>query len=128
MNEPLTPPDPKPNSDQVICENCENIIDIGMVRLTNEGDYGCTECIIKCAYCGDFYFGQDMYSCPYYGKICNDCVKDNEYKEDVKNKVLQESLRCYFDSTSNARIEQNIIDVAWQKGYFDLAYELQNDK
>ena len=99
-----------------------------MVRLTEDGDHGCTECIDRCAYCGDFYFGQDMYSCPYFGKICNDCVKTNEYKGDVKDKVIQEALHCYFHSTSNARIEDNIIEVVRQEGYFGLALELQNDK
>ena len=120
--------DPKPNSDQEYCPNCEMIVDKLDIQETYEGDAGCSECISQCDICLTSHFAQDMYLCTWFGRICNDCVKDEEYKKDVKDKVIQESLRCYFDETGNKRVEQKIIEVAFQLGYFYLADEMKNDK
>ena len=120
--------DKKPNSDEAFCENCECLVDKFDIQETYEGDAGCSECISRCDICLKFHFTQDLYSCPYFGRICNDCVSDKEYKKDVRDKVIQEALRCYFDETPFKQIEDLIIKVAWQEGYFEFADELKNDK
>ena len=120
--------DKQPNSDEAFCENCECLVDEKMITETIDGDAGCTECISRCDICFKFHFTQDMYSCPYFGRVCNDCVSDKDYKKDVRDKVIQESLRCYFDETPFKQIEGLIIEVAWQEGYYKFADELKNDK
>ena len=120
--------DHKLTDDEAICLNCGTVVDKLDIQETYEGDAGCSECISQCDICLTSHFAQDMYLCPYYGRICNDCVKDDEYKKDVKDKVLQESLRCYFDETENKRVEQKIIEVAFQLGYFEFADELKSDQ
>jgi len=120
--------DKLPNSDQKVCDNCGCIVDeLDILKTTND-DPGCINCIDRCDVCGKFHFTQDMYLCPFFGRICNDCVKDNDYKKDVNDKVLKESLRCYFDATKDKRVEILIINLAWKKGYYELATELTNDK
>lgn len=127
MTDPLTPQDPKPNSDQVLCENCEFIIDKFNIIKNDEGDQGCTECISNCAWCGKAHFNQDMYHCPYYGLTCNECLNTDDYKKAVRNSVLKEALRFYFDDTECKRTENKIIEVTQKMGYFDLANEMCGD-
>jgi len=127
MTDPLTPPDPKPDSDQAICENCETIVDNICIIETQDDDSGCTECISRCAWCGKFYFAQDMFDCPFYGFTCNSCMNENDYQKAVQNKVIQNALRCYFDETECKRIENRIIVAAQKMGYYDLANEMCKD-
>ena len=99
--------DPVPNSDQTYCDNCETIVDEKMITETITGESGCSECIARCDICFKLHFTQDTYLCPYFGRICNDCVKDNDYKKDVRDKVLKEALRC-FNGVSASKILINV--------------------
>ena len=130
MTDLLTPPDPKPNSDQVHCENClmcGMIVDELQVTETINGEGGCTECISRCRWCGNNYFNYDMFGDPYFGYTCEACQSGEEYRKALDQEIEKESLRCYFDSTTNKQIEQLIIEPTIRKGYFELAHELKGD-
>ena len=119
--------DPTPNSDQTYCENCEMIVDKLDIRETVEGDKGCSECISQCTWCSDCYFSQDMSSDPYSGLFCNDCIKDDDYKKALRDKVISEALRCYFDTLDHERINRLTIKVARFEGFEKLAHEMKSD-
>jgi len=118
---------PKPNSDEAICSNCEIVIGKDHITETVDGDSGCTECISYCQRCGKDHFIQDMYSSPWFGKICNDCISTDDYKKAVRNKILKSALRCYFDKIDHGRIENTIIEVAEIMGFTELAIEMRSD-
>jgi len=119
--------DPTPNSDQKICENCESIVDEFDIQETVEGDKGCSECISHCQWCGRNYFSQDMSSDPFFGLICNTCVKTGNYKKGIRNKVISEALRCYFDTLDHPEINQLTIEVTRLEGFEKVAHEMIND-
>ena len=119
--------DKEPNSDEVFCENCENIVDQNDIRETVEGDKGCTECITNCQWCERDYFSQDMSSDPFFGLICNRCVKSDDYKKGVRDKVISEALRCYFDTLDHPGINQLTIEVTRLEGFEKVAHEMIND-
>jgi len=119
--------DKEPTSDQTYCDNCDSISDKIDITETSEGDPGCPQCISKCAWCGVNHYIQDMYLCAYYGLICNDCIKADDYKKGVRDKVLKESLRYYFDNIDHKTIENTIIEVAKTMGFDELAREMKND-
>ncbi len=89
MTDPLTPPDPKPNSDQTVCENCEIIIDKLNIIETIDGDSGCTECISNCKWCGNSYFNDEMFDCPFFGRTCQSCLNGEEYQKALREEVLK---------------------------------------
>ena len=120
--------DPKPNSDQTFCENCECIVDEKMITETIAGEPGCSECIFKCGWCGHYYFGADMYSNPYLGYCCDACLHAEDYMEASKNEVLKDALRHLFDSTESKAVERLIISTAINLEYFEFATELSSDK
>jgi len=119
--------DKTPNSDEAICENCGMIIDKKRLGITADFDNGCSECMSPCKWCGKYHFNQDMYSSPWFGKICNECVSDYGYKKVVRNKVIKEALRCYFDTLDHKAINQLTIEVARFEGFTELAQEMRND-
>ena len=119
--------DKQPNSDEVFCENCENIVDEKDIRETVEGGKGCINCISDCRWCGRAYFSQDMSSDPFFGLICNTCVKTDDYKKGVRNEVIKEALRCYFDTLDHRQINQLTIEVARFEGFDKLAHEMKSD-
>lgn len=123
----LTPDDPKPNSDQIVCQNCDTIVDEKMITETIDGEPGCTECISKCGWCGHYYFSQDMYDNPYLGYTCGACLHCEDYMKAAKDEVLKDALRGLFD-ISGKGYEDLIITIAFQLGYYELADELRNDK
>ena len=127
MTDSLTSQDPKPNSDQAICDNCEMIIDKLNIIETNEGDNGCTECISNCQWCGKSHFSQSMFLCPYYNLVCDECMNADDYKKAVNDSVFKNALRCYFDETKCKRTEDKIIGVTQKMGYFDLSNEMCSD-
>ena len=86
--------DPKPNSDQTYCSNCECIIDKLSIIETINGKSGCTECISNCALCGDSYFWSDMKHNPYFGWACQSCVNGEESQKATEQEVIKEALRC----------------------------------
>ena len=118
---------PKPNSDEAICENCGMIIDEKRLGITADFENGCSECMSYCQRCGKYYFTDDMYSSPWFGKICNDCISTDDYKKAVRNKILKSALRCYFDKIDHGRIENTIIEVAEIMGFTELAIEMRSD-
>ena len=117
----------EPNSDEAICSNCEIVIGKDHITETVDGDSGCTECISYCRWCGKDHFIQDMYSSPWFGKICNDCISDYGYKKVVRNKLIKEALRCYFDTLDHKAINQLTIEVTKFEGFTELANEMKND-
>jgi hypothetical protein len=119
--------DPTPNSDQQFCENCECIVDEKDIRETVEGGKGCINCISDCRWCGRAYFSQDMSSDPFFGLICNTCVKSDDYKKGVRNEVISEALRMYFDKLDHKAINQLTIEVTRFEGFTELANEMKND-
>ena len=119
--------DPKPNSDQTYCSNCECIIDKLNIIETINGKSGCTECISNCAWCGDSYFWSDMKHNPYFGWTCQSCVNGEESQKATEQEVIKEALRCYFDKTEHKGIEQIIIQTAKKMGFLELAQEMKND-
>lgn len=123
----LIPGDPKPNSDQVYCENCEMIIDKLDIVETIDGKSGCTECISQCGWCGHHYFSADMYSNPYLGYVCKACENAEDYLSASRDEVLKDALRCLFDATTNKRIENEVIRIGGNEGYNDLANEMKSD-
>lgn len=127
MTEPLTPPDPKPNSDQTVCENCECMVDELSITETINGDTGCTECISNCRWCGNPHFNDDMFDCPYFGKTCQPCLNGEEYQKALRQEILKNALRCYFDQTPSRQIERLIIDAVRSEGFTELAHEMKND-
>jgi len=120
--------DPKPNSDQEICDNCEIIVDEKLITETIDGESGCTECISRCVWCGNYYFSDNVFSSPYFGPACKSCLNGEEYRKATKQEVIKEALRCYFDQTNNRQVEGLIIDVAKEEGFLELAHKLKNDK
>lgn len=119
--------DPKPNSDQKTCENCDRIVDKLMITETIAGELGCSECIFKCGWCGHYYFGADMYQNPYLGYCCDACLHCEDYMKASKDEVLKDALRCLFDSTTSKQIERLIISTAIHLEYFELSNDLAND-
>ena len=120
--------DPKPNSDQAICKNCETIVEKSSIVETIDGKYGCFECIAFCQWCGDFYHREDLYDNPFLGYVCEACENAEDYLKASKDEVLKAALRCYFDSSINKRIENEIIKITQSVGYNNLAQELKQDK
>ena len=128
MTDPLIPPDPKPNSDHAVCENCEIVVDKLDIMETIDGKYGCNECINRCQWCGDFHLREDMYDNPYLGFVCWFCEPGEEYQKASETEILKDALRCLFDQTSNRRIENLVIELAEKKKYYELALEMKSDK
>ena len=117
----------EPNSDEEFCSNCECLVDKLDIRETVEGDKGCVNCISDCKWCGRAYFSQDMSSDPFFRLICNTCVKTDDYKKGVRDKVISEALRCYFDTLDHEQINQLTIEVARFEGFTELAREMKSD-
>ena len=136
MTDPLTPQDPKPNSDQAVCENCECIVDKfdlfrinqGHIKETIKGESGCINCISRCEWCGNDYLNEDMYDNPYLGYVCWTCEPGEEYQKASEDEITKDALRCLFDQTNNRRIEDLVIELAEKKGYNELAKEMKSDK
>ena len=121
--------DPKPNSDQEYCENCETIVDAKMVIYeTIDGEPGCTECIARCGWCGHYYFREDMYDNPYLSFVCWKCEPCEDYQNASEAEITKDALQCLFDQTPSRQIENMVISLAQQKGYFEFANDLTNDK
>jgi len=123
--------DPKPNSDQSICDNCECIVDNGNVKLTyKDGEFvkGCIECVERCEWCGNDYFRDEMFDDPYLGFCCNACLNAEDYMKASEAEITKDALRCLFDTNISKEIEDLIIKLAWKKGYYEFADELKNDK
>ena len=120
--------DPKPNSDQVICDNCEMIVNKLNITETIDGKPGCTECIARCGWCGHYYFREDMYDNPYLGYCCDACLHCEDYMKASKDEVLKDALRCLFDTTESKAVERLIITTAIHLEYFEFSNELANDK
>ena len=123
----LTPDDPKPNSDQKYCNNCENLVDELDIIETINGELGCTECISRCGWCGYYYFRENMFNNPDLGYCCKACLNCDDYLKASKDAILEQSLQCLFDN-SDKRYEPLIIRVAIQLGFNKLANNLINDK
>jgi len=119
--------DKEPNSDEAICSNCEQIIDKLDIRETIDGDQGCTECVSSCLWCGNHYLNEDLYSNPFLGYVCPACENAEDYLKASKDEVVKHALRAYFDSDINRRIENEIIRVARNEGYYELSDEMKND-
>lgn len=128
MIEKLTPDDPKPNSDQKVCENCECIVDEKMITETIKGEPGCTECISRCGWCGNYYFRDEMYDNPYLGYCCDACLHSDDYMTASRDEVVKDALRCLFDATTSKEIERLVITTAIHMEYFEFATELTQDK
>ncbi len=120
--------DPVPNSDQTYCQNCETIVDEKMITETIEGKPGCTECITRCGWCGNYYLREDMYDNPYLGFCCDACLHAEDYMKASKDEVLKHALRSLFDSTTSKQVERLIISTAIHLEYDELSNELANDK
>ncbi len=120
--------DHKLTNDETICSYCERVINKLHVIKTWDDNQGCTECIEYCSYCGRPYFSQSMFLCPYFDLICDECLKTDDYRHSVRNRVLKEALRTYFDKIDHGRIEDAIIQVAELMGFTDLANEMKSDK
>ena len=127
MNEPLTPPDPKPGSNEFCCENCQTILPTEYRRQTIDGGNGCSECVVHCNWCGNDYFREDMFDNPYLGYVCDACKNCEDYIRASEDEIIKHSLRCLFDATANPRIEYLIIELAIKRGYNNLGHELKND-
>lgn len=128
MTDPLTPEDPKPNSDQAFCDNCENIVDKLDITETIAGESGCVNCIDRCLWCGNYYFRADMYDNPYLGFCCDACLHCDDYMKASKDEVLKDALQCLFDTTKSKQVERLIISTAIHLEYFEFATELTQDK
>ncbi len=120
--------DPVPNSDQTYCQNCETIVDEKMITQTIEGKPGCTECIDRCGWCGNYYLRENMYDNPYLGYCCDACLHCEDYMNASEAEITKDSLRCLFDRTTNKEIEKLIIKLAAKKGFNELANEMKSDK
>ena len=120
--------DPKPNSDQVYCDNCEMIVDELDITETINSEPGCTECISKCGWCGHYYFRADMFDNPYLGYVCDACLNAEDYVKASDDEITKDALRRLFDSLISKETEGMIIKLAWKKGYFEFADDLKNDK
>ncbi len=120
--------DPKPNSDQVFCDNCECLVDEKMITQTIEGKPGCTECIARCGWCGNYYLREDMYDNPDLGFCCNHCLHCEDYMKASKDEVLKQSLKCLFDSVTSKGHEDLIIRIAIQMRYNEVANDLKNSQ
>ena len=118
---------PKPNSDQVYCPNCDMIVDEKSITETCKSKKGCTECISRCAWCGKACFNDGMYSDPYFGYACKPCLNGEEYRKALREEVLKNALRCLFDQTPSRQIERIIVDIARGEGFTDLSHEMKND-
>ena len=124
----LTPDDPKPNSDQGYCQNCEMIVDELDIIKTVDGESGCVNCIDRCGWCGNYYFREELYDNPYLGFCCDACLNAEDYNKASDAEIEKHSLRCLFDSTCSKEIENQIIKLAWKKGYYEFVDEMRNDK
>ena len=120
--------DKKPNSDEAFCENCECLVDEKMITETIDGEPGCTECISKCGWCGNYYFRADMFADSYLGYCCDACLNAEDYMKASEAEILKDALRHLFDSTKDKRVEKLIIKLARKKEYYKFADELNNDK
>ncbi len=120
--------DPKPNSDQEFCENCEHLADKLDITETISGEPGCINCIDRCGWCGNYYLREDMYDNPYLGYVCDACLHAEDYMSASKDEVLKDALRCLFDTTTSKQIERLIISTAIHIEYFEFATELTQDK
>ena len=122
---------PKPNSDQEYCENCECIVDSGNVRLIfKDGDYvkGCTECTDRCGWCGNWYFNEDMFCDPYLGYCCDACLSAEDYMKASETEILKDALRHLFDSTKDKRVEDLVIKLARKHELYSFADEMKSDQ
>ncbi len=124
----MYPIDPKPNSDQKFCDNCENVVDELDITETIAGEPGCINCIDRCGWCGNYYLREDLYDNPYLGFCCDACLHADDYMSASKDEVLKHSLRCLFDSTTSKAVERLVISTAINLEYFELSNELANDK
>jgi len=119
--------DPTPNSDQTICDNCENIVEKTDIIKTVDGKSGCVNCASQCLWCGNHYLNKDMYSNPYLGYVCKACKNAEDYLQASEDEITKDALRCLFDATTNKRVESLVIGLAIRKGYNFLAGEMRND-
>jgi len=118
--------DPKPNSDQVYCSNCENIVEKNDIRETIDGKSGCIDCVSVCLWCGNHYLNEDLYSNPYLGYVCDACKNAEDYMKASEEEIEKDALRLLFDDCIPS-IEPLIIDYVIKKGYMELAQEMKND-
>lgn len=119
--------DHKLTDDEAICSNCDIIIDKLNIVETIDGKHGCFECVAQCGWCGNDYLSEDMYSNPYLGHVCKACENSDDYMAMSREEVLKDALRCLFDSTTNKRIENEIIRIAWNEGFYECAKEMKSD-
>jgi len=128
MLEPLTPPDPVPNSDEAICPNCGDSVDALDIIETIESKSGCVNCIDQCLWCRNYYFREDLYDNPYLGYCCDACLHSDDYMTASRDEVVKDALRCLFFATKSKEIERLIITTAIHMEYFEFATELTQDK
>ena len=119
---------PKPNSDEAICSNCQIVKGKDHITETVDGDSGCVNCVSQCGWCGNHYLNEDMFNNPYLGYVCKACENAEDYMKASEDELLKDALMCYFNDIDHKGIIQLIINYAIKKGYNDLANELNNDK
>jgi len=119
--------DPKPNSDEQFCDNCEMIVDKTDILETIDGISGCVNCVSRCEWCGNDYFRDEMHNNHYLGYVCNACKNAEDYMSMNEAEITKHALRSLFDNCTKSA-EPLIIELAFKKGYYDLAHELKNDK
>ena len=119
--------DPKPNSDQKVCDNCECVVDELDIIETIDNKSGCVNCVDHCLWCGNHYLREDMYDNPYLGFVCWKCEPAEDYQKASEEEIIKDALECLFNQTPSRQIRNMVISLAQQKGYNELAHELKND-
>ena len=119
--------DPKPNSDQTFCPNCEIICDKLDIIKTIDGKSGCSGCVSQCNWCGNHYLNEDMFNDPYLSYVCDACKNAEDYLQASEDEIIKDALRHLFDTTTNERVENLVIKLAIRKGYIFLAAEMKSD-
>ena len=119
--------DREPNSDEQFCDNCEMIVDKTDILETIDGISGCVNCVSRCEWCGNDYFRDEMHNNHYLGYVCNACKNAEDYMSMNEAEITKHALRSLFYNCTKSA-EPLIIELAFKKGYYDLAHELKNDK
>ena len=119
--------DPKPNSDQTFCPNCEITCDKLDIIKTIDGKSGCSGCVSQCNWCGNHYLNEDMFNDPYLSYVCDACKNAEDYLQASEDEIIKDALRHLFDTTTNERVENLVIKLAIRKGYIFLAAEMKSD-
>ena len=119
--------DREPNNDEQFCDNCECICEKTDIRETIDGISGCVNCVSRCEWCGNDYFRDEMYDNPYLGYVCTACQNAEDYMKASEAEITKHALRSLFDNCTKSA-EPLIIELAFKKGYYNLADELRNDK